>query len=144
MNPSQTLYIITTDSPDPDGSKPDSAKPDSPPHPTGGRNSAYTGPTFAAPQPITPQPAPPEPITVGTKTLKRVPVDAQLLKAQMSGLIATLESLFEEAETKQGMQLSEVELSVEINGSGEISLLGTGAKLENTGGITMTFKRKSP
>uniref|UniRef100_UPI00333F3BDB Pepco domain-containing protein n=1 Tax=Prochlorothrix hollandica TaxID=1223 RepID=UPI00333F3BDB len=97
------------------------------------------GPTFAAPQP-----APPEPITLGKTTLKRVPVDAQLLKAQMSGLIATLESLFEEAETKQGMQLSEVELSVEINGSGEISLLGTGAKLENTGGITMTFKRKSP
>ena len=57
-------------------------------------------------------------------------------------MIATLEALFEEAEQKQGMRLSEVELSVEINGSGEVSLLGTGASLANTGAITMTFTRK--
>ena len=33
-----------------------------------------------------------EPVQVGNKKLKRVPVDAKFLKAQMSGMIATLET----------------------------------------------------
>ncbi|MGA1262957.1 MAG: Pepco domain-containing protein [Prochlorothrix sp.] len=94
------------------------------------------------PPPIPPNP--PEPIAIGKKTLQRVPVDAKFLKAQMSGMIAILEEIFAEAETKQGMRLKEVELSVEINGAGEVSLLGTGASLENTGAITLTFTRSTP
>ncbi len=82
-----------------------------------------------------------EAVKVGKKSLKRVPVDAQLLKSQMSGMIATLEELFAEAEQKQGMQLTKVELSVTINGKGEVSILGTGASLANTGAVTMTFAR---
>ncbi len=83
-----------------------------------------------------------KPVQVGNKKLKRVPVDAKLLKAQMSGMIATLETLFEEAEHKKGLSLSEVQLSVEINGKGEVSILGSGATLGNTGAITMTFTRQ--
>ena len=41
------------------------------------------------------------------------------------------------------MQLNEVTLSVEINGEGQVSLVGTGGKLGNKGGITLKFTRPS-
>ncbi|AFY39354.1 hypothetical protein Lepto7376_3117 [[Leptolyngbya] sp. PCC 7376] len=103
--------------------------------PTGGRNDRTASNPFDD-EPET------KPIQVGNKKLKRVPIDAKLLKAQMSGMIATLETLFEEAEHKKGLSLSEVQLSVEINGEGEVSILGSGATLGNTGAITMTFTRQ--
>lgn len=143
---SQPIYILTSDIPSP---APQTSQ--TPPKPTGERDGTqYTGASFDAepPQPISspPNAAPtqPEPIAIGKKTLQRVPVDAKFLKAQMSGMIAILEEIFAEAETKQGMRLQEVELSVEINGAGEVSLLGTGASLENTGAITLTFTRSTP
>ncbi|MDJ0697752.1 hypothetical protein [Mastigocoleus sp. MO_188.B34] len=41
------------------------------------------------------------------------------------------------------MQLDEVELSVEINGEGQISLFGIGGvKAGGRGAMTFTFKRK--
>lgn len=103
---------------------------------TGERDGSETKNPFDETEPPT--------IQIGSQRLKRVPIDAKLLKAQMSGMIATLEALFEEAEQKQGMQLSEVQLSVEINGSGEVSILGSGASLGNTGAIAMTFTRRQP
>ena len=72
---------------------------------------------------------------------QRVPVDAAALKSQMNGLLKVVGGLFEEAEQQTGMQLNEVTLSVEINGQGKVSLLGTGGKLGNRGGITLKFTR---
>ncbi len=72
---------------------------------------------------------------------QRVPVDAAALKSQMSGLLKVVGGLFEEAEQQTGMQLNEVTLSVEINGEGQVSLVGTGGKLGNKGGITLKFTR---
>lgn len=72
---------------------------------------------------------------------KRVPVDALALKAQMNGLLAVVGDLFGEAEMQTGMTLNEVELSVEINAEGQLSLVGNGGKLGNTGGITLKFVR---
>lgn len=72
---------------------------------------------------------------------KRVPVDAKALKTQMNGLLQVVGDLFGEAEQQTGMRLNEVELSVEINAEGNVSLVGNGGKLGNTGGITLKFVR---
>lgn len=73
---------------------------------------------------------------------KRVPLDAALLKSQMDGMLKVVGDLFDQAEVHQGMQLSEVELTVEINADCSVSLVGTGGKVGNTGGIKLKFSRK--
>ena len=72
---------------------------------------------------------------------RRVSVDAAVLKSQMNGLLQVVGDIFEQAEEQTGMQLNEVTLSVEINGEGQVSLVGTGGKLGNKGGITLKFTR---
>lgn len=74
---------------------------------------------------------------------KRVPLDAALLQQQMGGLLAVIGDLFEQAAHHPQMQLQELELAVEINGEGQVSLVGNGAKITNKGGITMKFTAKS-
>jgi hypothetical protein len=77
-----------------------------------------------------------------TLARKRVPLDAALLKSQMNGMLKVVGDLFDQAEVHQGMQLSEVELNVEINADCSVSLVGTGGKVGNTGGIKLKFTRK--
>lgn len=72
---------------------------------------------------------------------KRVSLDAQALKAQISSMLAILDEVFTEANTRTGLQLDEVELSVEINAEGQLSIVGNGGKLGNTGGMTLKFTR---
>lgn len=72
---------------------------------------------------------------------KRVPLAARALKTQMDGLLGVVGDLFSQADQQTGMQLNEVELSVEINAEGQLSLVGNGGKLGNTGGITLKFVR---
>jgi hypothetical protein len=81
-----------------------------------------------------------ESVTKGSKR-KRVSLDALALKEQMGGLLSVIGDLFDQADQQTGMKLSEVELSVEINAEGQVSLVGTGGKLGNTGGITLKFIR---
>ena len=40
-----------------------------------------------------------------------------------------------------GLALEQVELSIEISSEGQVSILGTGGKLEGKGGIKLSFKR---
>lgn len=75
-------------------------------------------------------------------TQKRFPLDATLLKSQMSGMLKVVGDLFDQAEVHEGMQLSEVELTVAINADCSVSLVGTGGKVGNTGGIKLKFTRK--
>ncbi|MEO0827439.1 MAG: hypothetical protein AAFW84_29740 [Cyanobacteria bacterium J06635_15] len=77
--------------------------------------------------------------TIGKR--QRVPLDAKALKTQMEGMLAIVNDLFDQATTGTGLQLDEVELSVEINAEGQVSLVGNGGKLGNTGGITLKFVR---
>ncbi|MBT9311262.1 Pepco domain-containing protein [Leptothoe kymatousa] len=64
-----------------------------------------------------------------------------LLKSQMQGLLAVVNDLFEQDATPNWLPLSEVTLSVEINAEGNLSLIGNGGSLGNSGGITLTFSR---
>ncbi|HEY9817310.1 MAG TPA: hypothetical protein V6D20_16135 [Candidatus Obscuribacterales bacterium] len=80
-----------------------------------------------------------EKITVTRR--KRVSIDAQLVKAQMESMLAIVNDLFSQAETTTGLRLDEVELSVDISAEGQISIVGNGGKLGNSGGIKLKFTR---
>ncbi|AFZ02732.1 hypothetical protein Cal6303_3814 [Calothrix sp. PCC 6303] len=79
-----------------------------------------------------------------------VPVDAEKLEQEMSRFLLVVDKVFTRAEqqtqakagAKSGMQLDEIELTVEINGEGQVKLLGNGVKAGGKGGIKLTFKRK--
>lgn len=80
-----------------------------------------------------------------------VQVDAEKLEQEMSRFLLVVDKVFTSAEqqtkaksaNKSGMQLDEIELSVEINGEGQVKLLGSGTKAGAKGGIKLTFKRKT-
>lgn len=76
---------------------------------------------------------------------KAVPVSTQKLEAEMSKFLQVVSNVFSNAEqqvsSKSGLKLDEIEVTVEINGEGEVKLLGTGGKVGTKGGITLKFKR---
>lgn len=103
---------------------------------TGERNSTTdTGYRFGAPETV---PTPIERVVAS----QRIPLDAKMLKEQMAGLLAVVDDLFEQASQQSQMSLDELQLSVEIDGEGKVSLVGNGVKLASSGGITMKFKAK--
>ena len=77
----------------------------------------------------------------GVPRRQRVSLDAQALQAQMTSLLAVVNDLFTQADRTTGLQLQEVELSVDINAEGQISLVGNGGKLGNQGGIKLKLTR---
>jgi hypothetical protein len=72
---------------------------------------------------------------------QRLPIPADQVKAQMQSMVTIINDLFDQASTHTGLQLSEVELSVEINAEGKVSLIGTGGSLGSKGGIKLKFVR---
>lgn len=78
-------------------------------------------------------------------TPKAVKVSTQKLEAEMSRFLQIVSGVFSRAEKQvnpqSGLKLDEIEVSVEINGEGEVKLLGTGGKVGTKGGITLKFKR---
>ncbi len=76
--------------------------------------------------------------------ITRRPVEVSKLKEEMRGFLQAMREMLDEAEAPNPkMQLDEVELSVEINGEGKISLFGIGGgKAGGKGGMTFKFKRK--
>ncbi len=85
----------------------------------------------------------------GSETV--VQVDAEKLEQEMSRFLLVVDKVFTRAEqqtqaksrAESGIQLDEIELSVEINGEGQVKLLGSGAKVGGKGGIKLTFRRKT-
>lgn len=73
---------------------------------------------------------------------KRTLVKAEDLKQQMAEFLNLIEDIFETAEKpKAKIRLDEIQLSVEINGQGQIGLLGIGGKVGGKGAINLKFKR---
>jgi hypothetical protein len=76
---------------------------------------------------------------------KAVKVSTQKLEAEMARFLQVVSGVFSRAEKQvnpqSGLKLDEIEVSVEINGEGEVKLLGTGGKVGTKGGITLKFKR---
>ena len=80
----------------------------------------------------------------GKLAITRRPVEVSKLKQEMKEFLQAMKEMLDEAEAPNSkMQLDEVELSVEINGEGQISLFGIGGgKAGGKGGMTFKFKRK--
>lgn len=86
--------------------------------------------------------------TTGTKVVTdAVKVPAQKLEQEMAHFLQVIGRLFsraeQQAQVNSGMQLEEIELSVEISGEGEVKLIGSGAKASGKGAIKLTFKRQA-
>ena len=83
---------------------------------------------------------------VGNLIRKRVPISVESLNKQMDGLMTAVNQMFTQAQKplQSGLELDEVELAVEVNGEGNLSILGTGGKAGGKGGITLKFKRVQP
>ncbi|MDF5708015.1 MAG: hypothetical protein PUP90_10135 [Nostoc sp. S4] len=78
-----------------------------------------------------------------------VKVSAQKLEQNMTHFLKLVTNLFSQAEQQAkinsaGMQLDEIELSVEISAEGEVKLIGNGAKAGSKGAIKLKFKRQEP
>ncbi len=75
--------------------------------------------------------------------ITRRKVEVSHLKEEMKGFLQAMREVLDEAETPDSkLQLHEVELSVEINGEGKISLLGFGGKAGAKGAMTFKFQRQ--
>ena len=84
-----------------------------------------------------------EEITAEIPGIKRTEVELEKLKAEMKGFIGAMREILDEADPPNSqMRLEEVELSVEVNGEGKVSLLGIGGKAGGKGAMTLKFKRK--
>jgi hypothetical protein len=90
---------------------------------------------------------PPQYIDSSTQVRSAVPIEK--LKKEMEDFLRDLGDIFSSAEhqleqQKTGMCLDEIELSVEVNGEGQIGLFGVGGKAGGKGAITLKFKREKP
>jgi hypothetical protein len=73
---------------------------------------------------------------------QRVQISADDLKRQIGNLLTVVGDVFDQARSEAGLLLDEVELSIEINSEGHVSIFGSGGKLGGSGGIRLIFKRK--
>ena len=77
-----------------------------------------------------------------------IKVSVEKLEQEMSHFLQVVGQVFHRAEqqvnAKSGIQLDEIELSVEISGEGEVKLIGNGAKAGGKGAIKLKFKRVEP
>jgi len=72
-----------------------------------------------------------------------VPVSAQKLKQEMAKFVQVVGDVFSQVEQiHTGMELDEIDLSVEINSEGKVSLFGVGGKAGGKGAMTLKFKRR--
>ena len=80
----------------------------------------------------------------GEIIITRRKIKVSKLKEQMREFLQTMGEMLDEAETANSkMQLDEVEVSVEINVEGQISLIGIGGgKAGGKGAMTFKFKRR--
>ena len=72
---------------------------------------------------------------------QRVQISADELKRQIGNLLTVVGDVFDQSRAETGIVLDEVELSIEISSEGQISILGSGGKVEGKGGIKLSFKR---
>ncbi|MDY7003877.1 MAG: hypothetical protein SWX82_07930 [Cyanobacteriota bacterium] len=78
------------------------------------------------------------------KKIGEYEVAVDTLETEMGHLIDVFERLLSRAEkqTQTEIQLDEIELSVEVNGEGKVSLFGSGGKAGGKGAIKLKFKRQ--
>ncbi len=83
---------------------------------------------------------------VRSQQRRGIPVAAAKLEQGMADFVSIVGRVLEQTQRRAGeitgMTLDEVELMVEVNGEGQLSLLGTGGKAGAKGAMTLKFKAK--
>jgi hypothetical protein len=75
-----------------------------------------------------------------SKTVNSVSVS--VLKKNMGSFLSQLKELLDNGSDKIGaFEISEIEVSAQITGDGQVALLGSGVKIEAQGGIKFTLCR---
>ncbi|WP_017299458.1 Pepco domain-containing protein [Nodosilinea nodulosa] len=76
-----------------------------------------------------------------------IPVSAEKLEQGMADFLQTMGRVIQHAQARAtelgSMELDEIELSVEVSGEGQLSLLGSGTKVGGSGAMTLRFKKKA-
>jgi hypothetical protein len=76
------------------------------------------------------------------------PVKAEQLEQEMKAFVQVMGRVLAQAKDRAqevgGMTLEAIELSVEVNGEGQVSLLGMGGKVGGKGAMTLKFKAAKP
>ena len=71
-------------------------------------------------------------------------VEVKEIKTQLSNFLASMQEILDGIPEKvTGYELESVDISVEINAKGTVSLLGTGGELGGTGGLTLHLINKN-
>lgn len=77
--------------------------------------------------------------------ITRHKIEVTKLKQEMRGFLQAMRECLEEADKPDSkIRLDEVEVCVEINAEGQLSLLGSGGKVGGKGSLTFKFKRQDP
>jgi hypothetical protein len=119
------IWIVTDETPESEAKKVD-----------GERDGSYTGNRYDT---VDSQP-------VRSQQQRRIPVSVDKLEQGMADFVGAVGRVL--SQTKQstadvmGMELEEIELMVEVNGEGQLSLLGSGGKAGAKGAMTLKFKAK--
>ncbi|NET40835.1 hypothetical protein [Okeania sp. SIO2B3] len=99
---------------------------------SGGKNSIDTGPDYDDLPAESPE-----------SSRKRFQVKAEDLKREMSEFLEVIEYVFDQTNRESSnVKLQEIELSVEINGEGQVTLFGIGGKAGSKGAIKLKLVRK--
>jgi hypothetical protein len=81
-------------------------------------------------------------------SVQRVPINAAKLEQGVAEFLGVVGRVFRHAKGRAGelagMELDEIELAVEINGEGQLSLLGSGGKVRGKGAMKLKFKMVEP
>lgn len=85
--------------------------------------------------------------TPGLATTRRpgTPVPVSKIRQGMAEFLDGMGQVIQEAQAKAAevgnMELDEIELAVEVNGDGQISLLGSGARVGGSSALLLRFRR---
>ncbi len=134
--PDETIRIVTSDIP---GESPQVVTAD------GGKSLGMGGAPFLDMEPPSNSSQQPKvPDATGEFRIHNVSVET--LEQEMAHLLAVVDRLLirseEKRDRKSKMELDEIELSVEINAQGQISIIGNGAAAGGKESIKLKFKRE--
>jgi hypothetical protein len=134
--PDETIRIVTSDTP---GESPQVVTAD------GARSALGMGGAPFLDMDAPPKSSKPPKIPDTTGEFRIHNVSVETLEQEMAHLLAVVDRLLicseEKYDKKSKMELDEIELSVEINGQGQISIIGNGATAGGKGAIKLKFKR---
>jgi hypothetical protein len=89
-----------------------------------------------------------EPEIIELGRLYRIPVKAEKLEQNVAEFLRVIGRVVCRAQRSAGelgnMELDEIELAVEVNGEGQLSLLGSGGKVGGKGAMILKFKVAKP